>query len=453
MTSLMTLQPGTRGFLKLGENFSDPQWREAMVVGVQNPWIQSLVRCTAEEISKTGLSHVEHQGVTFCLVESEFSNLVGGCPEAAMMLDTDLKALMKLGVTVVQSDEDLTYATAAEPRAAGVGKARPRKTQIAPSEQTEDSSEEEGMDAMSKLKKSWLGFGMGDEKTEEHSGLVPDRRHQKRFALLDKESKNRGSKSSSSQLQEQALQVAMKSEDPLKGLLALQIMNMEKKKKGKQRKHKSETSSSSSGSDTSSEDDDTNKLLKGHSKAVHNYQLSGKKMFAQPLKYVKKYVKDLERELGAQDRPFRVVDQNRRIAFGRQRNLQRCHYLMGLVLELLLKNKPEKAALQCTLALQAMHQAALDQGEWTVAWLITHQEDPFSKKQLGGDPGVLQHVTTYLKSMHELQQSTESIRKKGGGKGNADDAGDQNQNKEGKGKGRRGKGTKEKTVDKDNTES
>lgn len=118
-----------------------------------------------------------------------------------------------------------------------------------------------------------------------------------------------------------------------------------------------------------------------------------------------------------------------------------------------MKNKPEKAALQCTLALQAMHQAALDQGEWTVAWLITHQEDPFSKKQFGGDPGVLQHVTTYLKSMHELQQSTESIRKKGGGKGNADDAGDQNQNKEGKGKGRRGKGTKEKTVDKDNTES
>ena len=79
-------------------------------------------------------------------------------------------------------------------------------------------------------------------------------------------------------------------------------------------------------------------------------------MFAHPLKYVKKYIKDIERELGAQDRLFRVVKQNRGIAFGRQRNLQRFHYLMGLVLELLLKNKPEKAALQCTLVSQACRQ-------------------------------------------------------------------------------------------------
>ena len=54
----MTLKPGTRGFLKLGDNFSDPP-----------------VRCSREEISRTGVSHIEREGAIFCLVECQFNKI------------------------------------------------------------------------------------------------------------------------------------------------------------------------------------------------------------------------------------------------------------------------------------------------------------------------------------------------------------------------------------------
>ena len=53
------------------------------------------------------------------------------------------------------------------------------------------------------------------------------------------------------------------------------------------------------------------------------------------------------------------------------------------MLELLLKEEYEKAALQCALNLQALHQAALD-GDWTIAWLLTQTPDPYEKRQWGG---------------------------------------------------------------------
>lgn len=82
----------------------------------------------------------------------------------------------------------------------------------------------------------------------------------------------------------------------------------------------------------------------------------------------------------------------------------------------MLKEKYKAAALQLVLALQAMHQAALD-GSWDVAWMLTYVEEPFKPKTFGGDPTSLQHVTSYLKSMGELAKSTDVLRKKGNSKG------------------------------------
>lgn len=52
--------------------------------------------------------------------------------------------------------------------------------------------------------------------------------------------------------------------------------------------------------------------------------------------------------------------------------------------------------------------------------MLTHCPDPFQRQMFGGDPSSLQHATSYLKSMHELAKTTESLRRKGGGKGEAD---------------------------------
>ena len=75
----------------------------------------------------------------------------------------------------------------------------------------------------------------------------------------------------------------------------------------------------------------------------------------------------------------------RKVSWGKQRNLQRCHFLLSDILEKLLKGKTEEGTLQVVLGLRAVHQAAID-GEWTVAWMLTHLPDVWSKKQWGGDP-------------------------------------------------------------------
>ena len=50
--------------------------------------------------------------------------------------------------------------------------------------------------------------------------------------------------------------------------------------------------------------------MRGHSKAVANYKKAGKRKFRNPLKHVRKYVRHVEEELGAQGKPFRIVDMN-----------------------------------------------------------------------------------------------------------------------------------------------
>lgn len=115
----------------------------------------------------------------------------------------------------------------------------------------------------------------------------------------------------------------------------------------------------------------------------------------------------------------------------------------------MLRQDFEKAALQTVLTLQSLHQASLD-GNWQVAWLLTHTEDPFQKKVFGGTAEDLQNVTSYLKSMNELARTTESLRRKGNGKGDQEDA---EKDKDKKGNRRNNQPKKEKAGDKNSPES
>lgn len=112
---------------------------------------------------------------------------------------------------------------------------------------------------------------------------------------------------------------------------------------------------------------------------------------------------------------------------------------------MMLKEEWHKATLQAVLVLQSMRQAALD-SSWEVAWLITHQPDPFKPRVFGGDADSLEHVTSYLKSMSELAKNTDLLRKKGGSKGDQDE---QSQKDPPKGKGRNNHPKKEKDKDKE----
>lgn len=193
-----------------------------------------------------------------------------------------------------------------------------------------------------------------------------------------------------------------------------------------------------------SDSEDAKKYLKGDSKAVYGYKRSGKRMFAKPLKHVRRFVLIIQEELGAEEKPFRVIDYTKRISWGKQRNLQRCHHLVGVILEFLLREEYSKGALQCVLTLQAIHQASLDNGQWDVAWLLTYTPDPYEKKLFGGDANSLQHVTSYLRSMNELVKTTDSLRRKGSGKGDGDEEKSDKTGQKGKGRGKAKGNEKEK---------
>lgn len=436
------MKVGRVGVLLLSEVFDPPRWREALVVQLEEDWVKTLVRCSQSEVEKTNLASVTLKDTYFCLVVAKMNQLRIGVTEDVMALEASLKDLLALGKSVLESDEDLNYATASDPT---LTQARKAKVKAEDSSSSSDNSLEDS-EVVAELKKKWLGSGLlGDKKSRKDVDDSPaQRRHSKRFALIEKgKGRLTGSKDASSS-QQAVLQAAVQSGDPLHGLLALQLSESMKRGRQKHRRRSPSSSDSSSGSRSrSSSEESLEKGQKGHVKAIHGYQRAGRRKFRRPLKYVRKFVRGIEKELGAEDRPFRITDYNRRIHFVKQQNLKRCHYLVSTILEYMLKEEFSKAALQTVLVLQSMHQAAID-NSWDVAWLLTHVEDPFKARIFGGDPSSLQHVTSYVKSMNDLARNTEMLRKRTGFKGETEEA----QKDVAKGKGRQGK-NREKDKEKD----
>ena len=264
----MTLKAGTLGVLQLGENFDRPRWREALVVAIQPPWIQTLIRCSQEEAEATSLTVVEKDHKLFCVVEAQSHQLLSGSLEETMALNVNTAELLKEAAQVLaSSDEDLNYATASEPKPISKGRKTDKKKTLS-SSSSEDVEDEADV---AQLRKSWLGLGLGEDSQKRDRRKEKDRpSRSKRFALLDKKKTDKQTLALTQGAGHEAMvQAAMKTGDPLQGLLALQVAQS-LEKSGRRRKSRSSSSerSNSSGSDSS---EDLEKTAKGHSRAVHNY--------------------------------------------------------------------------------------------------------------------------------------------------------------------------------------
>jgi len=53
------LKVGHRGYLQLAEGFDSPRWREGLVIGLQKEWVQTIVRCSEEEVEQFKLTTVD----------------------------------------------------------------------------------------------------------------------------------------------------------------------------------------------------------------------------------------------------------------------------------------------------------------------------------------------------------------------------------------------------------
>eukprot|EP00435_Cladocopium_sp_Y103_P016971 s147_g4.t1 len=408
---------GRIGFIRLAQG-EQPRWREALVLGVEGEWLQLLVRGKPSEEMPRGLTKLEIGGKMFFLLGCPQTRFMGACEQGDFLaLEMEVQELLSKGQAKLASDSDLHFMSAGEsPRGDGPArqsrKSRGSRDFRDSSPSRSGSSSESSEDAVTKatlqkMRKSWLGEGIsGEDGGQRRERGSRSRRH----SLLKQGHRKEPQQGSRDQMGKLALKSLESEKDPLRAWMTMQMVKDLRRQANRSRSSSRKRchSSRSSGSSRSSSE----KPMKRSSaaKAVENYEAAKRRMKRRPLKYVKRYVRSIEKELGAEDRPFRVSEMGRKIPWGKQRTLQRCHYLMSETLELMLKEKWERAALQLVLNLKSLHQTALDGGDWSVGWLLCHLPDPFAKQRFGGDAEELQHVTAYLKSMSDLQRNTEKLR-------------------------------------------
>lgn len=251
-------------------------------------------------------------------------------------MESSAQQLVQTAKELLDSEVEPGFATASEPGLEQTQRKSSKKTESSSSSSTDGSASGAG-GLLADLRKSWLGSGIPGESTKNEPSRERSK-DKKRFSLIEGHHREKA-KSSSEVDMEAVMKMASQSKDPLQELLALQIVQsmQEKRKRGRGKKSARDLSSGSSNSSSSSTSSTSSHRAKGHARAVEDMRATKKKMFKRPLHYVKKYVRGIQHDLGAEDKPFRVVDYTKKINFGKQRNLQRCHYLFGVVLEHLLK--------------------------------------------------------------------------------------------------------------------
>ena len=406
----MASSVGSKGFVCLSREFDEPRWREAVVVGTsENGWVTIAVQAKRGGEAKGKLSSFEVGSKSYFLSELQCHQLRAFPQGDCLKLGASGTEIVKGAGNLLTSDPELVYATASEPDVQIPKVSRRQERKAAETEQSESSSSSADDDLLEKLKRTWLGDGTSGGRGDSKDRSKKEKKG--KYVLLEKSrSKEKNDENSETELM-QVIAGMKGNADPLQALLALHLSDrLRGRSKGKHRRKKSETSSTSSSRSSSDSSQSRRRRKSGHARAIESYQASKRRMFKKPLRHVKKYIREIEKEMGTEDgKPYNLTDYGRKIAWGKQRNLQRCHFLFSDVLAKLLEGKTEAATLQVVLNLRAIHQTAID-GEWTVGWMLTHQPDVWNRRQWGGDPENLGHVANYLRSMMELTKNTEKLR-------------------------------------------
>ncbi|CAE7905262.1 unnamed protein product [Symbiodinium necroappetens] len=428
------MKVGETGYLKLADAKLDPEWRQGVVVDRSTDGaLKIAVRITADEQHHCAAYFGFDAGKRhFILVAGGARQLVSACPEHHLALEMKASKLVEQASSFLQScpadtSEEQVFATASE----DLDNPKPTatrasvRTQQRPALDFEDGEDDESSSADSgsgeedpvkvllraqkKLRDSTTDRGRGIAAATLDKGT----KGRSRYPLLSTGSsrkKDEDHQDLKTALQQAASSTAVGSaDDPLKTLLTLKVLETLKPKKKTRRRNPSSSasslSSSSGGRDSRSAKD------RGAAKALRQYHESKRRMFKRPLKHVRRYLKEVEEQLGGgDDIPYRLVDYTRKIYWGKQRTLQRVHVLLHEILRLMLQNRFEEAALQTVLSLRAVHQCSLDNGRWDLAWLLTHVEDPFQRRRWGGETQEVEVVAAYVKALEDLEKKTRQTR-------------------------------------------
>ena len=406
--ALKTYEPGDVVFLKLEGDFV-PAWRQGLVASVSRKkgTIYLVVRVVDKELEnkESGLTSFDLEQNKFILVQGSAKKLRSQCGASThRALEVNTKMLLEKAVTVL-SEGDLQWVTASEDLEESH---KPVTKHLEPSDEESDSSGESGdsgEDILKLLKRANRTQPVGatgfrkcrKQQIQEQRALCfaggPEEaqqgRRKDRHGRTDYEESCRGSQFRRCRPERLTADANPQAVAGKKG--------QEERQSGVSRKLGLIGRGFVFGRESSSEG-----CRKGSLKA---YRQTHRAMKKQPLKHVKRYVREIKEQLGAtNETPFSLSDWSKRINWEKNKSLMRLHYGMSEVLETLLKGKSEQAALQLTNLLRATHQCSLDGGNWKVAWLLTHLADPLDRPRFGGEAQSLEIIASYVRAMGDLEK-------------------------------------------------
>ena len=77
---------------------------------------------------------------------------------------------------------------------------------------------------------------------------------------------------------------------------------------------------------------------------------------------------------------------------------------MGEILALLDRGETLPATALVVQCLKSFHQAALDNGDWSVGWHLCTLRDPFSRPRFGGNERELETISSYTRAVLDLEE-------------------------------------------------
>lgn len=399
---------GATAYLKLDGGF-DPPWRQCLVVTPPSKKGKNFLAVRVREGELQGkwkdLSSMELGEQRFILVEGTVERLRVKCPDAHCALEVSSNALLVEALQMVEA-EGLSYATASEE----VEPTRMGREALVETEDESESQEDSGDslegDAIMKMLKR-AGLGKPERGMPSDEPKSKKKKNKSRYALLNRDSAAKSTdKLDLDALLQKSLAGASTSSGGLdiNALVQMQILKELKDRNHKKPIEKTDDSdeSNSSGSDSSGGE---RVKLKGAGKALRAYRQTYRSMKRHPLRHVRRYVKEVEEQLGAtSSSPYSLSDMSRKLNWGKQKTLMRLHFGISEALQTLLSGKTDQTALQLTLLLRSIHQCSLDNGSWKVAWLLTHLVDPLEKPRFGGEAQDLEVIASYVRAMGDLEK-------------------------------------------------
>jgi hypothetical protein len=142
-----------------------------------------------------------------------------------------------------------------------------------------------------------------------------------------------------------------------------------------------------------------------------------------PDRVFREYKQRWEDDLGAAGKPWRWIDVNQKINFGKFNSMRRTHAMLCHILEadVAAETRADHLYVRALMVqcLKALHEFA-QQGDWRTAWPLTHMPDPITQNPLGGSELEMECVLAVLKTKEDLKARTRSARSKTGIEGLSD---------------------------------